>query len=314
MARKQRPAREPPTSPKTEEAIRLKLPKGRAAPPKTSVDQIVERGREAWERLKKGGRDWEDWKALGAALLDGRNEAMRKAQTNKPAGKAYSAAFSDWLKANHFDIDKSDRAKLLQMMAKLEDVEAFRASLKPKERMRLNHPSSVWRAFTSPDRGKAFLDFFGGAETAKPDAKSKERAAPPEQEQKPGGANETNQEEHEPDGGKDGLDQNVASWWSWLLKTRNEIERDDGLVKQIERETGLAETNAEARVLKDRKHVAALQANTDRMALAGIRAAGERQKASGERVIKVVEVLEKVHALLDQNAKGGPEEQPAQAA
>jgi hypothetical protein len=111
-------------------------------------DQIVERGRAAWERLKKGGRDWEDWKEVGAALLDGRREAMRKAQTNEPAGKAYSKAFSDWLKANHFDdIDKSDRAKLLQIMEQLEEVEAMRATLSTARRTALNHPNSVWRAW-----------------------------------------------------------------------------------------------------------------------------------------------------------------------
>jgi len=50
MPAKQRPTRAPKTtpSPKTEQK---QANKGRAAPPKTSDDQIVERGRAAWERL-----------------------------------------------------------------------------------------------------------------------------------------------------------------------------------------------------------------------------------------------------------------------
>jgi hypothetical protein len=147
--------------------------KGRPGLPKN--DQIVELGRAAWARRKQGA-DWEDWKAVGAALLVGRQEAMRKAQTNKPTGKAYTTAFSNWLQINQFDdLDKSDRAKLLSIMERLDEVEAYRASLSPAERMRWNHPNSVWRAFTCPDRGNRGKAVPAGAkakggEKPKPDS------------------------------------------------------------------------------------------------------------------------------------------------
>jgi hypothetical protein len=238
--------------------------KGRLGLPKTADDQIVELGRAAWERRKQGA-DWEDWKAVGAALQIGRQEAMRKAQTNKPAGKAYSKAFSDWLHIHQFDdLDKSDRAKLLKIVDELEDVEAYRASLSPAERGRLNHPNSVWRAYTCPDRGKKF---------------QQERNA------------EEGSEDGEQSGGRDAQERHTERWWRWVLKTENEIESDDGLAQEIVSQTGLVEkADIEPELL------AALQAKTDRDALPNIRAAGERLIAAGERLVKLADVLEKVHA------------------
>jgi hypothetical protein len=283
---------------------REKPAKGRPGLPKD--DQIVELGRAAWERRKQGA-DWEDWKAVGAALLVGRREAMREAQTNEPAGKAYSKAFSDWLKAHHFDdIDKSDRAKLLQMMEKLEDVEAYRASLSPAERMRLNHPNSVWRAFTSPDPGKAFLGLFldddeeddddgdkglqkrNGEDTETAETDEEQKPAPPEQ------------EEQKPDGGRDGLERNIKRWWSGLLEIVNKIESDNF---KIESETGLAEYKAES----SPELLAMLRATVDLKALPTIRAAGQRRVESGARLIQFTNVLEKLLA------PPAAEEQPAQA-
>ena len=42
---------------------------------------------------------------------------MQMAGTNKPEGKGYVTAYSEWLKRYRVDdMDKSDRAKLLQLM------------------------------------------------------------------------------------------------------------------------------------------------------------------------------------------------------
>ncbi len=126
-----------------------------AAPLKEPDTDPVALGREAWQRRRAGAsRDWADWVLVGAALRVGRDEAMAKARTNKPSGKNYNTAFHHWLQLNDFaDLDGSDRGKLLQIIDHLEAVEAWRATLTEAERLRWNHPSSVWRAYECPNRG-----------------------------------------------------------------------------------------------------------------------------------------------------------------
>ena len=43
------------------------------------------------------------------------------------------------------DFDKGDRSRLLDVMDRLPAIESWRNTLTRTERMRLNHPSTVWR-------------------------------------------------------------------------------------------------------------------------------------------------------------------------
>jgi hypothetical protein len=90
---------------------------------------------------------------VGEGLLAGRQWAMRQAGTNKPEGKGYVTAFAEWLKRYKLDdMDKSDRAKLLQLMEERPAVEEWRASLTDHERRSLNNPVMVWRKWTAATR------------------------------------------------------------------------------------------------------------------------------------------------------------------
>lgn len=115
----------------------------------------VELGREAWQRRKADGRNcWDDWRLIGQALLVGRKEAMRLAKKDRPAGRKYNELVGNWVQMHGFaEIDKSDRAKLLSIVEKLDEVEAWRATLTDSQRATLNHPSSIWRAWLCPRRG-----------------------------------------------------------------------------------------------------------------------------------------------------------------
>ena len=73
----------------------------------------------------------------------GRAIAMRNAGTTSPAGRGYSDAFNEWLTYNRFDIGPSHRAKLLVVMGLLPEIEAWRLTLKPLQRARMNHPGAV---------------------------------------------------------------------------------------------------------------------------------------------------------------------------
>jgi hypothetical protein len=92
---------------------------------------------------------------LQLGLSEGRRWAMRQADVNAPEGKGYVIAFAEWLKRYKVDdMDKSDRAKLLQLMEERPAVEEWRASLTTHERLNLNNPTIVWRKWTADTRVK----------------------------------------------------------------------------------------------------------------------------------------------------------------
>jgi hypothetical protein len=112
-------------------------------------------GREALERLSTG-RDWSDWQKVGAALAAGRTEAMRIANTNRPKGKTYNQAFGDVLKREQLDTDRLDSAtrnQLLQIEQNLSAIEEWREKLDAAQRLRLNHPSAIWRNWQRTVKG-----------------------------------------------------------------------------------------------------------------------------------------------------------------
>src|SRR5262245_4352584 len=120
------------------------------------LDQIGRAMQAAWTRVKKAqSRMWGDWMIIGDGLLEGRRWAMQKAGTNKPEGKGYVLAFNEWLtRFKVDDMDKSDRAKLLQLMEERPAVEEWRVSLSDRERRNVNHPLIVWRKWTAATRVK----------------------------------------------------------------------------------------------------------------------------------------------------------------
>ena len=98
---------------------------------------------------------WGDWMTIGEGLLEGRRWAMQAAGTNKPEGKGYVTSFGEWLtRWKVHDMDKSDRAKLLQLMEERPAVEEWRATLTDHDRRMLNHPLIVWRKWTAATRVK----------------------------------------------------------------------------------------------------------------------------------------------------------------
>jgi hypothetical protein len=105
----------------------------------------IARGREALGRLAKD-QTWEDWLAVGVAIDIGRQHAMRVSGKNTPEGKGYNQAFSKWLKDEGFDhLDKGDRKRLMDCIDHQAEIEEWRRSLTMSQRLRLNHPSTVWR-------------------------------------------------------------------------------------------------------------------------------------------------------------------------
>ena len=108
-------------------------------------EEAIRLGIAAWDRLR-GNSTFADWIVVGAAHRFGRTTAMHDARTNKPEGGGYNAAFAAWARKFGFaDLDKGDRARLFNVMDNLKEIGAWLDKLPLKERLRLNHPSSIWR-------------------------------------------------------------------------------------------------------------------------------------------------------------------------
>ena len=121
-----------------------------------NLDRVGRAGTLAWRRLKKD-RSYNDWKITGEAIVAGRQWAMHEAGTNIPVGSTYNRLMGDWLQRYRLDdMDKGERARLVEMMDNIGAIEAWRTTLTLPQRMQLNHPNSVvrrWRkATTIPER------------------------------------------------------------------------------------------------------------------------------------------------------------------
>ena len=109
------------------------------------IIHAVEVGRQAWKRIKEDST-YNDWMAVGEALDIGRTECVRLVHANRPQGRAYNEAFSQWLADNGFDdIDKGTRSRLDEIMKNRPAIEAWRATLASNERQKTNHPNSIYR-------------------------------------------------------------------------------------------------------------------------------------------------------------------------
>ena len=128
---------------------------GGTVPPSTDNCCPITKGSKAWTRLKHNSlQNWIDWLLVGAALLVGRREAMSIACSNRPVGGRYRRAFTCWLCKNGFaDLEKRTRADLLRIMECLGQIEVWRAGLKGDDRLRINHPTTVWRRWSASKRG-----------------------------------------------------------------------------------------------------------------------------------------------------------------
>jgi hypothetical protein len=129
--------------------------------PTMSVDQqnlerIGKAMQAAWLRVKRAqSKLWSEWMIIGDGLLEGRKWAMYTAGVNRPEGKGYVMAYGEWLKRYKVDdMDKSDRAKLLQLMEERAAVEEWRDTLTDYERRNLNNPTLVWRKWQAATRVK----------------------------------------------------------------------------------------------------------------------------------------------------------------
>jgi len=119
-------------------------------------DEIGKAMQAAWARVKKSeARLWSEWMTIGEGLMEGRVFAMQVAGVNTPQGRGYVTAYAEWLhKYRVDDMDKSVRAKLLNIMEERPAIEEWRATLAINDRRRLNNPDVVWRKWQAATKVK----------------------------------------------------------------------------------------------------------------------------------------------------------------
>jgi hypothetical protein len=131
--------------------------------------------RTAKKNLQKG-RDFADWMKIARGYDQARREAMHSARANAPQGAAYREAFAaidrrekliDRDDKGHEFPSKEDRSYCIKVIEnydvpshdpRRQPIKAWRDSLSPSERAKLNHPKSVWTAYWARTEPRAEKD------------------------------------------------------------------------------------------------------------------------------------------------------------
>ena len=110
------------------------------------TSDIVREGKAAWSRVKQGGGTWEDWKAVGYALLEGRAIAARYARPRRVGGHGYWPAFNGWLSDNRLNMPPTDAPGCSGLWRCCRPLKQ-RETLPPIRRLRMNCPSAVLKNY-----------------------------------------------------------------------------------------------------------------------------------------------------------------------
>ena len=100
-------------------------------------------------------KTWEAWLRIGKAFQEVRNVAMKSVGVNRPFGPRYRALFPLLMQRFKFTDrirDSGDRARLVEVMEILPEIEAWRNGLTDDERRRWNHPTTVLREYKKAQR------------------------------------------------------------------------------------------------------------------------------------------------------------------
>jgi hypothetical protein len=119
--------------------------------------RIIRAGRDAWAEIGKAG-SFEQYKIIGAALLIGRDHALRATGLNAPHGRRYSLAFREWLTAHGFGgMANTTRKRIVTLTENAAAIEAWRSTLPQRERNRIGNAEHMvrgWQASLNTRHGK----------------------------------------------------------------------------------------------------------------------------------------------------------------
>jgi hypothetical protein len=99
----------------------------------------------AWDKIRNT-KTWEGWVIVGECIESARMTMMRQQRFNSTISAEYNAAWGQILRATELDeIPPRDRSMLKQCIENLEAITAWRATLDDRDRLRFNHPATVFK-------------------------------------------------------------------------------------------------------------------------------------------------------------------------
>ncbi|WP_315775111.1 MULTISPECIES: hypothetical protein [unclassified Bradyrhizobium] len=105
---------------------------------------IVSAGRAALERINAGTkRLFEDYLAVGDALLVGRSQCLKLAGSNSLQTPAYRAHWRQWLNANGFNMETHERLSAIWIAEHKAEVVRWRDELSEAAKRHCNHPNVI---------------------------------------------------------------------------------------------------------------------------------------------------------------------------
>jgi hypothetical protein len=143
---KRTPPPAPVTLPKFEFTDDTIEAEAREAAARVAEKKVIRHGRECWEAIGRA-ESFENWKAIAAALVIGRDFALRSSGANSTNGRIYTWALKGWLDQNFGlrPMPKQTRYWCLQLNDNLLAIEQWRTSLSERQRRRLVTPVAVVR-------------------------------------------------------------------------------------------------------------------------------------------------------------------------
>jgi hypothetical protein len=117
--------------------------------------RVILAGVKAWRDINFNC-SLEKWRAVGAALNVGREQALRETKQNNTIGGKYTKALGKWIQENGFEgMAKNTRCWTLTLFDKYAEVSQWWNNLELYHRRRLLAPQSIlsaYRAATTPPR------------------------------------------------------------------------------------------------------------------------------------------------------------------
>jgi hypothetical protein len=109
---------------------------------------LYRRAAQCWEHLKQTERaTWDHHIVIGEAMVAARAEIVRKLDRNDPTGPAYLRALKAWLVEYRLaDMDKGARARLIELIDALPEVNEMLSGWSDQDRRKRNHPNTIYRS------------------------------------------------------------------------------------------------------------------------------------------------------------------------
>jgi hypothetical protein len=121
--------------------------------------RCIRAGAAAWRAASADKtHSFEAYKAIGAALLIGRDHAMKAVGVDTPHGRRYSGAFRQWMQNYGFGgMPEVTRKHIVMLTENAAAIESWRAGLPQRERNRIGNAQHMvrrWQASRKNGHGK----------------------------------------------------------------------------------------------------------------------------------------------------------------